>query len=447
MNFSINRDQIPVGTPVIFRVENENGEIIHTQNILISGYVQATFTLPNAGNYRFILSTTAEGLPFFIDDFYIYYLGGANSNNFVSLFEPEVLNFSDFYPFGMLVPKPNTTPQRPYRYGFQGQEKDDEIKGEGNSLNYTFRMHDPRVGRFFAVDPLEKSYPYYSPYAFSGNRVIDVVELEGAEPGLDAVAQYIYWSLWGYYHKLKGIGQQGVKDMVEGSTHTNEYINENPVYDQQMKDNMHSMQKLSGILTITNVTLDPSVQFMNAISPVDDMLTVGTGNIYDVSQIRKASNIEKVFAGVEVVAFMFDISVFSKPTQKILAGSAEEVLKEESKQIVKETLEYSIENVDNFILSQNDRLFDKLGKKVGKGDLPSFEKSKQGVIDAINSVSETLKNPTSASQRIPKEILKGNYDVIDIYSSTTNKTVRIRILGDNQFSFDTLIEGATSHIK
>ena len=70
-----------------------------------------------------------------------------------------------------------------YRYGFQGQEKDDEVKGEGNSLNYKFRMHDPRVGRFFAVDPLERSYPFYSPYQFSGNRVIDMVELEGLETG------------------------------------------------------------------------------------------------------------------------------------------------------------------------------------------------------------------------------------------------------------------------
>ncbi|MCO6173426.1 hypothetical protein NHF50_00050 [Flavobacterium sp. NRK F10] len=68
-----------------------------------------------------------------------------------------------------------------YRYGFQGQEKDDEVKGEGNSLNYTFRMHDPRVGRFFAVDPLAKSFPWNSPYAFSENRVIDAVELEGLE--------------------------------------------------------------------------------------------------------------------------------------------------------------------------------------------------------------------------------------------------------------------------
>ena len=42
-------------------------------------------------------------------------------------------------------------------------------------------MHDPRVGRFFAVDPLAGRYPYNSPYAFSQNRVIDGVELEGLE--------------------------------------------------------------------------------------------------------------------------------------------------------------------------------------------------------------------------------------------------------------------------
>jgi RHS repeat-associated protein len=68
-----------------------------------------------------------------------------------------------------------------YRYGFQGQEKDNEIKGEGNSLNYTFRMHDARVGRFLSLDPLAKQYPHNSPYAFSENRVIDGIDLEGAE--------------------------------------------------------------------------------------------------------------------------------------------------------------------------------------------------------------------------------------------------------------------------
>ena len=95
-------------------------------------------------------------------------------------FNADVLSYSDYYPFGMLQ-EARQGSKANYRYGFQGQEMDNEIKGEGNSLNYTFRMHDPRVGRFFAVDPLEKSYPWNSPYAFSENRVIDAIELEGLE--------------------------------------------------------------------------------------------------------------------------------------------------------------------------------------------------------------------------------------------------------------------------
>jgi hypothetical protein len=42
-------------------------------------------------------------------------------------------------------------------------------------------MHDPRIGRFFAVDPLASEYTWNSPYAFSENRVVDAVELEGLE--------------------------------------------------------------------------------------------------------------------------------------------------------------------------------------------------------------------------------------------------------------------------
>jgi RHS repeat-associated protein len=68
-----------------------------------------------------------------------------------------------------------------YRYGFQGQESDDEVKGEGNSINFEFRMHDPRIGRFLSVDPLSAKYPHNSPYAFSENIVIHCFELEGLE--------------------------------------------------------------------------------------------------------------------------------------------------------------------------------------------------------------------------------------------------------------------------
>ncbi|WP_159280696.1 RHS repeat domain-containing protein [Tenacibaculum maritimum] len=95
-------------------------------------------------------------------------------------FNPEIIGYNDYYPFGMLVPNRHGQADS-YRYGFQGQEKDDEVKGEGNSINYRFRMHDPRVGRFFAVDPLTAKYPHYTPYSFSGNKVIAFGELEGLE--------------------------------------------------------------------------------------------------------------------------------------------------------------------------------------------------------------------------------------------------------------------------
>ncbi len=85
-----------------------------------------------------------------------------------------------YYPFGMTMPGRSYNSSS-YRFGFNGMEKDDEIVGTGNSLNYKYRMHDPRLGRFFAVDPLAAKYPYNSPYAFIENRVIDAVELEGLE--------------------------------------------------------------------------------------------------------------------------------------------------------------------------------------------------------------------------------------------------------------------------
>ena len=66
-----------------------------------------------------------------------------------------------------------------YRFGYQKQEVDDELWS--GAVSFKYRMEDPRLGRFFSVDPLAKKFTYNSPYAFSENRVIDGIELEGAE--------------------------------------------------------------------------------------------------------------------------------------------------------------------------------------------------------------------------------------------------------------------------
>ncbi|BDD12865.1 hypothetical protein FUAX_52970 (plasmid) [Fulvitalea axinellae] len=89
---------------------------------------------------------------------------------------PDVLSTNDYFPFGLTM-KGRSFSAGKYRYGFQGQESDTET----GFVNYKYRMHDPVIGRFFAVDPLAPDYPWNSPYAFSENRVIDGIELEGLE--------------------------------------------------------------------------------------------------------------------------------------------------------------------------------------------------------------------------------------------------------------------------
>jgi len=69
-----------------------------------------------------------------------------------------------------------------YRRGFNGMEKDNEVYGEGNAYSFEFRIHDPRLGRFLSVDPLQKRYPFYTPYQFAGNQPIVAKDLEGLEP-------------------------------------------------------------------------------------------------------------------------------------------------------------------------------------------------------------------------------------------------------------------------
>ena len=68
-----------------------------------------------------------------------------------------------------------------YRFGFNGKENDNEVKGSGNQQDYGLRIYDPRLGRFLSVDPLSEEYPWNSTYAFAENDVIRAIDIEGAE--------------------------------------------------------------------------------------------------------------------------------------------------------------------------------------------------------------------------------------------------------------------------
>lgn len=66
-----------------------------------------------------------------------------------------------------------------YRYGFNGMEADDELKGEGNSYDFGERMYDPRVGRWFRLDGFQNLSPDHSNYSFSLNNPIYFIDADG----------------------------------------------------------------------------------------------------------------------------------------------------------------------------------------------------------------------------------------------------------------------------
>lgn len=152
----------------------------------------------------------------------------------------------------MLLPNRNESTDA-YRYGFQGQEKDDEIKGEGNSFNFKYRMYDPRVGRFFITDPLEESYPWNSSYSFSENRVIDMLELEGGET-VD------YWTLHRAYYwgknVLKNIGIKIDESSDQVGSAINDVVNAH-TYDKMSAEGFKAMgQTKFSELQRTQKTID-----------------------------------------------------------------------------------------------------------------------------------------------------------------------------------------------
>ncbi len=68
-----------------------------------------------------------------------------------------------------------------YRYGFNSMEKDDEVKGRGNSYDFGARMYDSRLGRWLTIDAFAGKYPALNPYNFGANNPLFFVDSDGKD--------------------------------------------------------------------------------------------------------------------------------------------------------------------------------------------------------------------------------------------------------------------------
>ena len=94
-----------------------------------------------------------------------------------------------------------------YRYGFNGAEKDDEIKGKGNHYDLGARMYDARIGRMFSLDPRAADFPYMSPYCFAANSPIYFIDYNGEGP---------FVRFWFFEAELRiGIANAGMTSFIQ----------------------------------------------------------------------------------------------------------------------------------------------------------------------------------------------------------------------------------------
>jgi RHS repeat-associated protein len=150
-----------------------NNVNIDVNSIPLSGTV-TTFT---RGNKFFELSNHLGNVLATISDKKIPV---SANNTAIDYYYADVVTANDYYPGGMQMPARKFNSDL-YRYGFNGKENDNEVKGEGNQIDYGERIYDPRAGRFLSVDPLFEDYPWYTPYQFAGNSPIANIDLDGEE--------------------------------------------------------------------------------------------------------------------------------------------------------------------------------------------------------------------------------------------------------------------------
>ncbi|WP_276482880.1 RHS repeat domain-containing protein [Paraflavitalea pollutisoli] len=100
----------------------------------------------------------------------------------IDYYEPDMVNAQDYYPFGMVSRYNAGNSDQQYRFGFNGKENDNEVKGGiGSQQDYGMRVYDPRLGRFLSLDPLSPEFPFYTPYQFASNMPIKATDIDGLE--------------------------------------------------------------------------------------------------------------------------------------------------------------------------------------------------------------------------------------------------------------------------
>lgn len=133
----------------------------------------------------------------------------------------EILSEHHYYSFGLPMMGPwmnGSVDQNTTRYTYNGKEA---IEGlDIDLLDYGARFYDPSIGRFTSVDPLAEKYAGTSPYVYTLNNPINLIDPDGREviaPN-KASRQLVLQSVTYMFGKNHGYSFDGNKLVHNGKT-------------------------------------------------------------------------------------------------------------------------------------------------------------------------------------------------------------------------------------
>jgi RHS repeat-associated protein len=177
----------------------------------------------------------------------------------------------------------------PYRYGFNGMERDDEMKGLGNSYTTRYRLYDPRLGKWFSVDPKTSQMPWQSPYNSMDNNPVcfidpfgDKVPISGEKADQNTLIAQINQATGGKY-RINRKGDLKAKFGNYGKSVTGKLFKE--------------AIKSDNILPIEAVSNDDQTFFDGYASTTVDVGDIGKGDVTFQKGIYAHFMAERLAAG------------------------------------------------------------------------------------------------------------------------------------------------------
>jgi RHS repeat-associated protein len=167
------------------KVTNDNGNItttdyagnyVYENNILQFFNHSEGYVNNDNGLYKYVYQYRDN-----LDNVRLSY---SDNDNNGTISQSEVIQESNYYPFGFLQKGYNTNVSSSgnstaQKFKYNGKELNDELGL--NWYDYGMRLYNPALGRWNAIDPLVEKYFPLSPYSFAANSPIILKDIEGMD--------------------------------------------------------------------------------------------------------------------------------------------------------------------------------------------------------------------------------------------------------------------------